>query len=600
MSAVADPPAVDETAHGSARLALRGALVGLVAGLVVLGPALLHRGFTLTYDMVFVPRMPITAGTWGMDGSLPRAVPDDLLVALLGHVVAADLLQKVLLLGSFVLAGAGAARLPGRPAGGVAAAVLYVWNPWVLERLVIGHWTFLLGLAVLPWAVHAAARLRAGVPGAAASTACWVVAAGLCGSTSLLVVAATTACVACWPGRAASTSPPLWRRLLVVVVPATGAALVWVLPAVARPGGLPADPAGVSAFAARPDTPLGTWGSLLTLGGIWNPATWPGERGVLVLAACALAAVAAALVLGLPVLVRSAAAAGGAGLVAAGAAGLVAAAAGATPGLRAVVRWAVLDLPGGGLLRDGQKLLMPTVLLVCVCAGLAVDRVLAPRPVRPWGAAAAALLVGVPLVVLPGLAWGVHGRLHAVQFPAEWTAVQRQVAGMPGRGDVVSFPFTYYRRFAWNGDRVVLDPMPRLLDRVVLVNDDLPLSTVTVRGEDPRAAAVAAAIRTGAPLVPVLREQGVQLAVVDLTAPDADRYRRLLAGSPVLHEGPELLVVDVGPAAAAPGRAPAWAGLGWVVLAGSAVGVAGWRIGSRRRARLLPSGNGPEQMRSPG
>ncbi len=598
MSGVIDAPAVDATAGRKPRPAVLGALVGLVAGLVALGPVLLHRGFTLTYDMVFVPRMPVTASTWGMDGSLPRAVPDDLLAAVLGHLVAADLLQKGLLLGALVLAGAGAARLSGRPAGQLSAAVLYVWNPWVLERLVIGHWTFLLGLAVLPWAVHAAARLREGVPGSAASTACWVVAGGLCGSTSLLVVGTTAACVACWPATAGRMSLPVWRRFLVVAVPAVGAALVWVLPAVAPSGRLPADPAGVSAFAARPDTPLGTWGSLLTLGGMWNPATWPAERAVLVLALCALAAVLTSMVLGLPVLVRTGSA-GGAGLVVAGAAGLLAAAAGSTPGLRVLVRWSVLNLPGGGLLRDGQKLLMPTVLLVCLCAGLAVDRLLAARVARPWAGAVAVLVVGVPLVVLPSLAWGAHGRLDAVPLPAEWTAVQSQVARFPGRGDVVSFPFTYYRRFAWNADRVELDPLPRLLDRVVVVNDDLPLATMTVRGEDSRAAAVRAALRTGSGLVPVLRAQGVRLAVVDLTAPDADRYRRLLAGLPVLHEGPELLVVDVGPAGAAPGRPPAWAGVGWVVLGLTAVGAAGWRISSRRRVRLLPSENGPDQVRFP-
>jgi hypothetical protein len=573
-----------------------GALVGLVAAVIALGPVLVHRGFTLSYDMVFVPRMPVSATTWGMDGSVPRAVPTDLLVALLGHLVPADVLQKVILVGIFVLAGAGIARLPVTTGGAVAAAVAYVWNPWMLERLVIGHWTFLLGLAVLPWATSAAILLRAGARGAAASTALWVVLAGLCGSTSLLLVAATALCVTAWPARG-TPGMPAWRRALVVVGPAVAASLVWVLPSLARSGGVPIDPSGVPAFAARPDTPLGTWGSLLTLGGIWNPATWPHERSVLMLALCALGVVLVALLVGLPVLARTVP-----GLVLAGAAGFVAAAAGSTPWLRTALRAVVLDVPGGGLLRDGQKLLMPTVLLVCVCVGLTVDRLTTarwPRPRTQWAMAGAVLLVGVPVVLLPSLAWGAHGRLGSVPYPAEWTSLQRQVAELPGHGDVASFPFTYYRRFAWNEDRVVLDPMPRLLNRVVVVNDDLPLSTVTVRGEDPRAAAISTALREGVPLVPVLRDQGVSLAVVDLSAPDASRYREALAGLPVLHAGAELLLVDVGPAGPASGRTPAWAGVGWVVLLGSVVGVAGWKVIGRRSARLLPSGNGTDEMGSP-
>lgn len=573
------------------RRAVYGALLGLVAAVVVLGPTL-RRGFTLSYDMVFVPDMPITATTWGADGSVPRAVPDDLLVALLGHVLPGDIVQKLLLVLVFVLGAAGAARLPRTLLGALGCAAVYVWNPWVLERLVIGHWPYLLGLAVLPWAVVAAARLRAGEPGAAAGTAAWVVAGALCGSTSGLVVAGTAACVACWPG-GSRTATAAWRRLLVVAVPALGGALVWILPAVARPGGIGSDPAGVPAFAARPDTPLGTWGSLLTLGGIWNPATWPSERHVLLLAVAALAVVVAVLVLGLPELARDRSGRAGPGLVAAGAAGLVLAVAGATPGLSWLVRQVVVHVPGGGLLRDGQKWLMPFVLLVSVCAGLAVDRLAAHRSWAPL----AALVVAVPVLVLPGLAWGAHGRLGSVDYPAEWVAVQRQVAALPGDADVVSFPFTYYRRFGWNADRVVLDPVPRLLDRVVLVNDDLPLSTVTVRGEDPSAAAVRAALASPDPtaVVAVLREHGVGLALVDLTAPDAGRYRAALAGLPVLHDGPGLLLVDVGPARD-PGRGPGLAvaaGVGWVLLAGTCVSVAGWRIAAARRPRLLASGHAP-------
>src|SRR5206468_927082 len=55
-------------------------------------------------------------------------------------------------------------------------------------------------------------------------------------------------------------------------------------------------------------------------------------------------------------------------------AGLVLAAAGSLPGLAAGVRWAVRELPGAGLLRDGQKWLMPFVLLAVLSAGAAVQR----------------------------------------------------------------------------------------------------------------------------------------------------------------------------------------------------------------------------------
>ncbi len=45
-------------------------------------------------------------------------------------------------------------------------------------------------------------------------------------------------------------------------------AAAWLLPSLVNSGTLTGDPAGADAFASRADTPLGTIGSLLMLGGI--------------------------------------------------------------------------------------------------------------------------------------------------------------------------------------------------------------------------------------------------------------------------------------------------------------------------------------------
>ncbi|HTY73686.1 MAG TPA: hypothetical protein VMI11_14905 [Actinomycetes bacterium] len=566
-----------------------GALVGLVSAAVVLGPVLVRRGYVLSYDMVFVPHMPVTATTWGADGSTPRAVPEDLLVALAEHLVPGDVVQKLLLCLVFVLGASGAARLVPGIAGGVGAAVVFVWNPWVLERLVIGHWAYLLGLAVLPWVVEAAGRLRAGEPTGGADTAVWVVVAGLCGSTSGLVGAGCALLVGAWP-LGAPYRRQVRRVVTGVVVPGAAVAMVWVVPEVVRSGGLGADPTGVAAFAARADTGLGTWGSLLTLGGLWNPATWPAERGGVLLPAAALVTLVAAFLLGLPRLLGSSGPPFGPGLCAAGALGLLLAGAGATPGLSAVLRDG--QGYGLGLLRDGQKLLMPFVLLTATVVGLAVDRL-----VRRVGAAAplAVALVAVPVIALPSLAWGVGGRLQAVDYPQEWVQVQRLFAHLPHGGDVVSLPFTAYRRPSWNGERVTLDPMGRLLGRVVLVNDSLPLARRTVRGENPRAARVAALVEAGSPLAPGLRAEGVGFAVIDLTAPGAEQAESALAGSSVLHRGPGLLVLDLGTPQPPPRRSELVAGavLGWLLLAAAVVAVTTRRALLVRRPSLVVSSPAP-------
>ncbi|RFU43614.1 hypothetical protein DZF91_00185, partial [Actinomadura logoneensis] len=165
------------TRHGAA------ALTGLVLGLLALGPGL-ARGYLLSYDMVAVPRQPLTAMTFGLTGTLPRHVPSDAFVAALSAVVPGDLVQKALLLLVFVLGCAGAAALvPSRRlVPRLAAGACYVWNPYVAERLVLGHWALLLGYAALPWAVAAASAdgtrrlVRALVPAAVGGFAAMAVA----------------------------------------------------------------------------------------------------------------------------------------------------------------------------------------------------------------------------------------------------------------------------------------------------------------------------------------------------------------------------------------------------------------------------------------
>lgn len=577
---------------GTGRL---GAAIGLAAGVLVLAPVL-GRGVVLSYDMVFVPDPPLTGAVLGSDGSVPRAVPTELLADLLARVLPVAVVQSGLLLAVFVLAGAGAARLVPTRSGAAAAALAYAWTPYVAERLVIGHWTFLLGYGLLPWVTGAALAVRRG--GRLPPLLLWLAAAAAAGSTSALLGTGTA--LAVLGLRSAGRAATVLGFAVAVNLP-------WLVPGLARPGGVPADPAGVAAFAARSDTPLGLVGSLLTLGGIWNPAAEPAARDS-PLAVLALLAVLAALALGLRPLLAGGGPGGMRGLVGAGIAGLVLAAAGAVPGLDAVLRAVVVHVPGGGLLRDGQKLLAPTALVVAVAAGHAVARLAGSlpagspagspaagspagpvprrlrrsRPTAPW----AVLLAVAPVLTLPTLAWGVGGRLAASDYPLDWLALRAAVHAAPP-GEVGVLPWGTYRRLDWAGDRVVLDPMPRLLDRRVLSDDALPVATVTVRGENPRAARITAGLAAGDRLPDLLRAEGIRYAVVHRTQPASAAAERALAGLPVRYTSADLLLVELpGPTAATPADAP-WKpvlglGVAGLATAGAAAGV----IVIRRRGLL--------------
>jgi hypothetical protein len=164
---------------------------------------LLARGYVLTYDMVFVPRLELTRNLLGLDTAVARAVPGDLLVALASRLVPADLVQKLILLGILVAAGTGAARLTptNRPAAKAATAALYAWNPFVYERLIMGHWGLLVAYATLPFVARAATDLRLGARGSVRRLILTLAVAAAASPPGGLIAAAVALCVAAAPGR---------------------------------------------------------------------------------------------------------------------------------------------------------------------------------------------------------------------------------------------------------------------------------------------------------------------------------------------------------------------------------------------------------------
>ncbi|WP_235734859.1 hypothetical protein [Nocardioides alcanivorans] len=317
----------------------------LLLAVTLLGPLLLGRGYALVGDMVFVPDQPWKPRWIGADGSVPRAVPTDAVTWALGTVLPGDVVQKLLLVLTLTLAGAGAAALTAHRSTGAraVATVLAVWNPFVHERLAIGHWALLVGYAMLPWVVVGAQRLRAREAGGWRAV-CWPLAlAGLTSPTGGVLAAFV---------------------LLAMVVPrprllgpALGLALVvnlpWLLPGIVNTAATPADPFGVQAFAARADSPWGVLGSVLSLGGIWKESVAVAARDSWLLSGVGVGLSLAAFA-GL-VLARRRDPAVAVPLLSLVGVGLVLTLLPTVGAGERVAEWLVTTIPGGGLLRDSQK-----------------------------------------------------------------------------------------------------------------------------------------------------------------------------------------------------------------------------------------------------
>ena len=266
---------------------------------------LLAPGYLLLRDAVSTPRSYLSDAALGLSEAAPRALPQDFAVAVGSRVLDGDVVVKALLIGRAVAGGVGrrAARRPWccrrRVAGQFVAVTLAIWNPYVAERLLQGHWSLLVGYgACRGWRRRCCgcgdgrrrrlvARCRSGWR--------WP---GLTPTGLLLAATVAVVCVLA-PG----AGRPRWACAAVGIGVAVLVALPWLVASVLAGSLSSTQAAGVPAFAARAEPGLGTLGSLAGLGGIWNATAVPDSRTTL-FAVVGTVVLLVVVALGLPTVLR--------------------------------------------------------------------------------------------------------------------------------------------------------------------------------------------------------------------------------------------------------------------------------------------------------
>lgn len=565
----------------------------LILALAITAP-LLAPGYLLLRDAVSTPRSYLSDAALGLTEAAPRALPQDFAISVMSVVLDGGVVVKALLIVGLVLAGWGASLLSrsllpetGLP-GELVASTLAIWNPYVGERLLQGHWSLLVGYGCLPWVAVAVIRLRSGPApqrwGSWGALVFWTALAGLTPTGLMLAVTVALVCVTA-PGGGVT------RLRCVGGVSITGlcGALPWLVAAALGSGVGSAPVSGLDVFSARAEPGLGTLGSLAGLSGIWNSEAVPVSRtslfallgtAVLLLVVGFGVRTVARLPVARPLLVLSAAAV------------LLPAAMATGIGLN-LLAGMVDAAPGLGVLRDGQKwvaLAVPGYSLAGAAAVLALRRWIRP-------AAMAALCVAGLIAVLPDLVWGVGGQVYAVSYPPGWTAVARTVNASPGT--IAVLPTDTMRRFRWAGSAPVLDPLPRWLRPSVLATGDLLIAGQTVSGEGARARAVQELLLTGAP-PSSLAAAGVGWIVDERDSSGArGASARSVDGLPIAYRDGDIALYRVGTAdSVAPQdkrTAMVLAHLVWAAaLALGAITALGARVrGARVRGARVQSGRCP-------
>lgn len=480
---------------------------------------LLAPGALALRDMLVLPSPALSPAAFGV-GDLPaRNVPQDALLAIAGVVIDASWLARALIIAGAAAGAAGAWWLtrvvrPGASAWAIAAAMtVAVWNPFVVERLLQGHWSLVIAAWLLP-GVAAAAR-----SGRTLAAAGLVFAASL---TPTGVIMATL--VAVFSARS-------WAARTALIAVGLGAGVPWIVPGLlhSEAGTTLAQSAAI--YAPRAEEDVGTLGALLGLGGIWNGEAVPASReagfalfgvilfGVLLTAwrRCPT-----------PLLVLA-----GVGLGSAAISWLF-------PQLTGLV---VAHVPGGGLIRDGQKLVMLALPAYVALAG-SLER---------WVAVLALVL---SLAQVPD----APRALQALRpVPLTELAIDEEIVARADGRDVF-FPDRPALTRRADG-AVILDPYAKAVSKVE--SGQLVVDGLVTDRESPRHAAAERAWaagdlttleRLGIGMVVATSADGV--AVVETNAPPRD-----ITGGAVL--------------------------FAWWVLLGAGLGVLSWP-GRRRRGKRRP------------
>src|SRR5207248_8344229 len=227
------------------------------------------------------------------------------------------------------------------------------------------------------------------------------------------------------------------------------------------------------------------------------------------------------------------------GLATAAGLGLVVAMGVAFPGAGGVVRWAGVHVPGGGVLRDGQKFVAPWAILLAAGFGAGVERIIAGGAgSRVSRTAATGVAVALPIALAPTLALAATGRLRTSNYPPDWGTARGVMAADPHEGAVLVLPWHLYMPFGWNHDQPVIDPASAFFTRRAVESDSLEVGRVRLPPEDPWSRLADPLARGRGPIRTGLSSLGVRYVLL-LHAADWRPQASRTAGLTLVLRGPD-------------------------------------------------------------
>jgi hypothetical protein len=505
--------------------------IGVVIALGVCAP-LLGGGRVFLLDWSLGPHVAVAnPGTLGLNGGVTAGIVSSVVVAMFNHPLGGAATWLPILV-FFPIAAVGAGRLAGRLRWSrLAAGTLYAVNPFVFNRLYVGHLPLLIGYALLPFATAAVLRsLSAPASRWPVPALWWAVLTALSPHFAWIFGVVVVGVVVV----AVSTSQHPIRRVVgwfAAVVGAFALMSTYILLPHTTTGLLTQiGRVSLALYRTSGDPHLGLFANVLALYGFWRLGPGPElPKNVisgwpfLILAIVLIAAFGAwhAVRKGeprgnrIPTESPSEDRTSQPGaereisthedfitgispqvdqrrlaflLLFVGVAGFFLALGdqGPTGGL---FLWTYEHVPFFAVMREPQKFLMLLALAYAVFFGWGVERMsqvsVSPRRV---GAIATAAIIGVilPLGYTPNIFGGLAGQITSTSLPSTYQRADALMA--TGSGNILALPWHLYMEYPFTNGRVVANVAPSSFRRNVISGDNVESGGVETQSTSPRSA----------------------------------------------------------------------------------------------------------------
>lgn len=466
---------------------LRNKIPYVILGVIIIVTITPYSYYTLSLDSSWgphLPQPPLDSNTWLLY-TLINLAPDAL----------SGLLQKLILLTTFVLAGLGAHKLvqntktlnPYKYAP-YFAGFLYIFNPFVYTRLITGQWLVLIGYALLPWFIAALwkfmndPKLKTAWPAAA-----WLAAIGFTSIHTLGFAALIAIVLFALTFKTQLKKKLAWGSAIIGVWLLLNA--VWLIPLL---NGTSNNAQSIDSFGTSQLDAFATTGTIadspalsaILLTGFWADGqgrySLPSDFGVLWYVAAVLILVLVGF--GITKVIQNKDRLGGA-IAVAGFIGLI---------LAIGVSWNVTApltyflhqyLPFYAGYREPHKWLALLVVAYAYLGAMGISWLAQNAKTKKYSTYIFGVAIILPILFTPNLAWGAAGQLKSVQYPDGWKQAATALQDAPADTNILVLPWHMYLHVDF-ADRVVANPTRYYFTQNMIVGDNPELKGVPVGNKD--------------------------------------------------------------------------------------------------------------------